>query len=143
MQWAGNTGLGLTVERYLRPGHRLPHLEESTSTLSISPFRIRFLDIVCNIDLSVYSLITSPVRSIGASNFLLGPMVLINSSCSVCQNIVVKSDIKTLINHQTDYIKNFTIKKNVENGEQLLFEYSQDVEDIVKDDDDFKFTCIN
>lgn len=142
LQWAGNSGLGLTVNGKLEPGKRLIHLEETTTNWDISPFRIRFLDIVCGLDLSRYSLITCPINSTGSSKFLLGPIVLINNSCILCQNILVKSDNKTLINHQCDYLKYFTITQTVEKGEQILFEYSQYCEEIVKENDYFKFTCI-
>lgn len=123
----------------MNAGQRLPHLEESTTTWSISPFRIRFLDIVCQIDLSAYSLI---VYNTGTSKFLLGPTVLINNSCDRCENITLRSDNKTLLSEITDFRTNFFLKKRVRKGEQILFEYSQDVEDIVKNDDNFKFNCI-
>lgn len=87
-------------------------------------------------------MISSPGNKKSSSRFLMGPVVLINNCCNMCENITLRSDTKTLISHLTDFSKNFTIKKSVQKGEELAFEYSLGNEEIVEDNDDFKFRCI-
>jgi SET domain-containing protein len=100
---------------------------------------VRFLYVAHKIDVSSYSMITSPGNKKSSSRFLMGPVVLINNSCNVCENITLRSDNKTLISHLIDFRSNFTIKNNIAKGEELAFSYSLEIED---DKDEFKFNCI-
>ena len=84
-------------------------------------------------------MVTSQGNKKNSSRFLMGPVVLINNSCNMCENISLRSDNKTIISHLIDFRSNFTIKKTAQKGQQLAFQYSVET---FENNEEFKFNCI-